>query len=105
MRKLFILFFMFGCQTIPTVKDLPKPTVKAKYQVGQCFYLWNNETNKGRIYDALRIESDTGTHYIYRWWTLLEEWAIDTNKRPYKFIEDMTRPVKCPGKKSTNGTL
>lgn len=109
MKYLAALFLVVSCATAEVV-DFPKEVVPVpfvtpappphKYEVGQCFVVFDPQSGKSNPKDIVRVESIDTTRYVYRWWTYLQEWALDTNVGIGRFdlFESMTKEVPCPKK-------
>lgn len=104
MKYLLLLLLAASCATAE-VMDYPTPLVSIvgepdphKYQVGQCFQVFDPQTGKSNPQDIVRVEQIDAHQYVYRWWTYLHNWAIDTNVGigKFKLFESMTLEVKCP---------
>ena len=66
------------------------------FNVGDCVLLRDKELNL--IAGIVKIEEVHKTEYLYRWWVGSEYggWAVDTNIRPFSFIEKLGDITECP---------
>lgn len=94
-----LLLFLAGCITIGDYDDLfPKEKVQPQYKVGQCFIVFDPESNKYRPDDIVKVEAIYNNVYWYRWWLPQKEWALELNSGIGKFetFERMTYLTECP---------
>lgn len=100
MKYFIIVLLLISCATLD--EDVLKTKAQPKYQVGQCYNVFDPETGKVNPKDIVRIEAIGQERYYYRWWTYLNEWALEINTGIGKFevFERMTSLVDCPKEKT-----
>ena len=52
---------------------------KPLFFVGQCACLNKQDDFKLNTDNIVRVEAFKDSKYTYRWWTIQQEWALDTN--------------------------
>lgn len=96
MKVLLLIPILFSCATTTAAKTPTTPTFK----VGECGYLVDPATGRGKKDDVVKVEKSTFSGYVYRWMTYQGEWAVGTDHKTTKQFERLFRKIKCPSEKT-----
>lgn len=98
-KKILVILLITGCATLSN-EHYKQEKAEPKYKLGDCLNVFDPETGKANPKDIVRVDFIGETRYYYRWWTYLNQWALELNTGIGEFavFENMTNIVDCPDK-------